>query len=125
MLSQNEERIPTIPLNKKINIIITKKDTTTLNNYNIYYFTFEKDKSTVNSGFWANKKDKSFDLGKTKVTLCRIIQLLDETEGGEGWNLRGCAFYNGYDIYTSDSLIISFNFNEFSSFPFLRLCSTD
>lgn len=125
LLSQNEEQSPTIPLKTKININITKKDTTTLNNYCIYYFTYKKNSDIINAGFWTAKKDTVFELGKAKVNLCRIIQLNDQTEDGEGYNLRGCAFYNGYYIYEDETLKISFDFNEYSKFPFLRLCSTD
>ena len=118
--AQNNNKVPTIPLNQNIKIKITSIDSTTFRKYIVYDFKYKRKRAS----FWAIRQDKIFRKGIAEVALCRILQMRDN-KNGEGITLRGCAFYNGLGIMDGEKTVKLFNFNEFSLHPTLRLCTTD
>ena len=46
-------------------------------------------------------------------------------EDGTVIGSRGCAFQNGFYVYSDSTLIRRFNFDEYGTSPFLRSCTTD
>jgi hypothetical protein len=120
VIGQSDTQTPTIPLNKTIQIKIISIDSLTFGRYILYSFKYKNNKAS----FWAAREDKVFKKGLTSVELCRIIQMRD-IKDGEKTNFRGCSFYNGLTILANDTILKQFNFNEYSSSPTLRLCSTD
>lgn len=122
--SQSAVKRPTIPLDSLIRVKITSIDSTTFGRYIIYSFEHKVNRKKVNAFFWAAREDTIFGIGSAKVKLCRVIQIRD-SKYGEDFTLRGHAFFqNAFFIDAGDSVMVRFEFSEYSKSPTLRLCTT-
>lgn len=122
--SQSAVKRPTIPLDSLIRVKITSIDSTTFGRYIIYSFEHKVNRKKVNAFFWAAREDTIFGIGSAKVKLCRVIQIRD-SKYSEDFTLRGHAFFqNAFFIDAGDSVMVRFEFSEYSKSPTLRLCTT-